>query len=180
MTCDEVRIAAQLLCGFQLDSVTAFMWAKDAIAYIARTHLLSAPKKTVEVEIKHTGQIYQVEEEFVRLESITVPGERRNVSMSIVQCDEDGEMQFWKTGKYRVKYRYVPAMPETVNDQIPLPERYAELIKFYLAARQRWRTFGQNDGEALSFDNMFNGYLDTIDATMERANKRYRRMPARY
>lgn len=186
MTSDEIRVDAQLLCGFQINEITAFMWVKDAAKNIIRDHPLAAPKKTVEVTITNADknnrapQIYQIQEELVRLETIYRKGERRNIDTTIYDCDETGNIKFYENGTYEVEYRYVPTMPEGREDNLPLADRYAEYIKYYLAARQRGRIYGQQDAEVQGYDNLFWEYIADADMAMNRTNNRHRRMPARF
>ena len=180
MTSEEIRVDAQLLTGFQINDVTNFLWVKDAARNVARSHPLAAPKRTVDVEITTRGDTYQIEDELVRIENIVREGDRFPIAQHSYECDENGNIVFWHAGKYKVTYRYVPEMPATKTQQLPLPDRYSECIKYYVAARMRGRIYGQGDSDAQSYDALFWQYVSDADVTMERTNKRHRRMPARY
>ena len=181
MTSTDIRVDAQLLTGFQINDVTAFLWTKDAIKKIYRNHPLAAPKKTVEVSFtdEHGGE-YVIEDELVRIEDVTRKDHRYPIAQHTWDCDEFGNMKFWHKGEYVITYRYVPPMPPTISSPLsPLPDRYAECIKYYVSARMRSRVYGQGDNDAQTYDNLFWQYVADADISMERTNKRHRRMPAR-
>lgn len=180
MTCDQIRIDAQLLSGSKIETATSFIWCKDAIAYIVRHYPLSAPIKTVEVDIAEDGGTYQITDELVRLEKVTGGESTRPLTQTSFDCDEVGLIKFYNAGHYYINYRYVPAMPDSTSSQILIPERYSEPIKYYLAAKIRGRVFGQADNDCQSYEALYLNYLENADATMKQTNKRHRRMPARF
>lgn len=180
MTCDEIRIDAQLLTGMQIDSVTAFLWVKDAIRNIVREHPYAATKETITINIENIGDTYQLEHELVRLEKVTPHGSRSPVSPNYYTCDELGNMQFFCAGDIDITYRYLPDMPQTVTDDIPIPNKYAEYIKYYVSARIRGRIYGQADADAQTYDTLFAQYLDNADVSSARTNKGIRVIPVRY
>lgn len=179
MNSENIRIDAQLLTGFQINDVTNFFWVKDAAKKICRSHPLSAPKKTIEVDMPEGGGTYDIEDELVRIEDITRKDKRYPIPQHSWECDEFGHMEFFHKGRFVITYRYVPAMPATKDDPLPIPERYSECIKYYVSARMRSRIYGQGDNDAQTYDNLFWQYIADADISMERTNKRHRRMPAR-
>ena len=180
MTSEDIRIDAQLLCGFTIDSAVAFKWVKDAAKYVLRLHPLAATKKTVEVSFNEDKQTYQIEEELARIENITLKDERYPIRQIAFDCDELGNITFWYKGDYVITYRYVPVMPQTASGDLPMPDKYAEPIKYYVAARMRGRVYGQGDSDAQNYDMLFLQYENDADISMNRTNKRHRRMPVRY
>ena len=182
MTSNEIRVDTQLLTGLQIESITGFVWVKDAVNYIVRTHPLAAPIKTVEYISNGTseeGATYTFEEELVQLDKITKHKLRRPLATPYYECDQNG-VTFYHSGDFDITYRYVPASPQTVDDELPIPDRYAEPIKYYLAARMRSRIYGQGDPDSQIYDQLFWNHLSDMDAATDLANRRYRRMPARY
>lgn len=182
MTSNEIRVDAQLLTGLQIESITGFVWVKDAVNYIVRKHPLAAPKKTVEYTSNGTsesGATYEFDEELIQLEKITRHNSRRPISPPYYECDQDG-VTFYHKGDFDISYRYMPDAPQTVDSALPIPDRYAEVIKYYLASRMRSRIYGHGDPDSQVYDQLFWSHLDEMDAATELANKRYRRMPARY
>jgi len=180
MTSNEIRVDAQLISGFTINSATAFLWVKDAARYIMREHPLSAPRKTVEIEVNSEGQTYSATDEIVRIEIVRLKGSRANVQPNVYTCDELGNFTFYHKGIYEITYRYVAEMPNSADIAISLPDKYAEPIKYYLASQIRGRTAGHDDGEAQQFNGLFQQYIADADISMARVNKRYRRMPARF
>lgn len=181
MTSKEIRIDAQLMTGLQIEEVTGFMWIKDAIKYIVRNHPESAPKKTVEFESQGTmedGDVYEFDSELIRLEKVTRHNSRRVINQPYYECEND-KITFYHKGDFDITYRYMPAAPQTVDDTIPIPDRYAELIKYYVASRIRARIYGQGDPDAQTYDQLFWSHLSDVDATMEAAVRRYRIIPVR-
>lgn len=180
MTCDQLRIDAQTLTGSKIEPTTSFLWSKDAITYIARHYPMSSPSKKVDVVIENDNGSYTIPDELVRLDKITLKGENRPLTSMDYNCNETGLIYFFTKGTYSIYYRYVPALPSSATEQIGIPERYSEPIKYYLAAKIRARVFGQADTDAQTYEALFSSYLDSADASMSQTNKRHRRMPARY
>ncbi len=182
MTSNEIRIDAQLLTGLQIESITGFNWVKDAVNYIVRKHPLAAPKKTVAFQSVGTyenGDTYSFEEELIQLDKVTKHNSRRPIDTRYFDCDESG-VTFYHKGDFEITYRYMPEAPQTVDSVLPIPDRYAETIKYYLASRMRSRIYGQGDPDSQVYDQLFWSHLDDMDAATDLANRRYRRMPARY
>lgn len=71
-------------------------------------------------------------------------------------------------------------MPQTVSDAFQVPDIYLDPVKYYIAARMRGRIYGQNDSDALRYDALFDDELNKADISMERVNRRNRRIPPRY
>ncbi len=182
MTSNEIRIDAQLQTGLQIESVTAFMWIKDAINYIARQHPLAAPIKTVTYEShgkREAGDSYEFDSELVRFEKVTKHNTRRPLEAPFFEVSNEA-ITFYHPGTFDITFRYLPDPPQTVEADLPLPDRYAETIKYYLSARMRARIYGQGDTDSQQYDQLFWSHLDEMDNATDLANRRYRRMPARY
>lgn len=182
MTSNEIRIDAQLLTGLQIESVTAFTWIKDAIRFIVRKHPLAAPKKSVQFTSNgkyDQGDSYVFPEELIQLDKVTKKNRRRPIASPYFTCEQN-EITFFHSGDFDITYRYMPDDPQTVDSDIPLPDRYAEPIKYYLAARIRARIYGQGDPDSQGYEQLFWTHLDEMDAATDLANRRYRRMPVRY
>lgn len=182
MTSNEIRVDAQLLTGLQIESITGFIWVKDAVRYIVRKHPLAAPKKTVEYTSDGTyenGSTYSFPEELIQFEKVTKHGSRRPIANPYYECEQEG-ITFFHKGDFDITYRYMPADPQTVDSDLPIPDRYAEPIKYYLASRMRSRIYGQGDPDSQVYDQLFWSHLDDMDASTDLGNRRYRRMPARY
>ena len=179
MNSEDIRIDAQLLTGFQIKDVTNFVWVKDAVNYIVRTFPNAATKKTVTFEATK-GSVYQVEEEFIQLDKISRVGKRRPLTPPEYECDEFGVITFYIDGDVEISYKYNPPLPQTITDKINIPDRFAEPIKYYISARQRGRVYGSSDAEAQQYDSLFQTYLEQADVNLSRANKKHRRMPARF
>ena len=181
-TSDKLRIDAQLLTGLQIEEVTAFRWVKDAMRYIVRNHFLAAPITTITFHSEGTDEdpsVYEFEKELIMFERMTKHKMRRAINQPYYIVTPEG-IEFYHKGDFDVTFRYMPDDPATVTTPIPIPDRYAEAIKFYVAARIRSRIYGQGDTDAQGFDQMFYAALDEADATTDRSNKRFRQMPARY
>lgn len=178
MTCDEIRISAQLLSGLQISDVTSFKWVVEAMKTIARNHPLAASKKTVSITVEKNGE-YSVEEEFVRLESVTETGSIRPLGRSTYTCDELGNFIFKVAGEYEITYRYVPAMPTVKTASVVIPEIYANAIQYYVAAKIRGRIHGQADTDAGINLMRFENELSQADVVSTRRNRRHRRIPPR-
>lgn len=177
MTCDELRLDAQLMCGLKISDVTSLRWVNEATENIVRNHPLAAPKKIVTVTVADGGT-YHIAEELIRLESVS---EGNSVVSSMrYSCDEQGNMIFRDAGTYLVAYRYMPAMPTNKTANVVIPEVYAAPIQFFIAAKIRGRVFGQNDGDASSYKMQFDMALSNADNTMSRTNRRHRTIPVRY
>ena len=182
MTSNEIRVDAQLLTGLQIESITGFIWVKDAIKYIIRTHPLSAPIKTIEFESNGTekeGDTCTISEEVIQFNKIAKHGKRRPIATPYYEFGQN-DVTFYHSGNFDITYRYMPDVPQTVDSEVPLPDRYAEPIKFYLAAKMRARIYGQGDPDAQNYDQLFWSTLDDMDAATDLVSRRYRRMPARY
>lgn len=181
MTSEQIRIDAQLLTGLQINAVTARTWVFDAVKYIAREFPLACPKGKAIVTTTEKDGEYAVEEELVRIEKITEEGSRRPLRSQDYYCDEIGNITFYSPGTYVIEYRYVPTLTGlNESAELPIPDRFAEYIKYYVAARIRGRIFGQGDSDAQAYDALFQSYEEDANSTMQRTNKRHRRMPPRY
>ena len=180
MTSEDIRIDAQLLTGFQIKDVTCFIWVKDAVNYIIRTYPLAAQKKTVELSVDK-GDTYQIPEELVRLDGIYPKTSGFPYKEPMYTCDETGLITFRFKNDIKIVYRYVPPLPQTTSTAITLADKFCEPIKYYVAARQRARVYGQGDEEAIQYDNAFKNYIEEANISAVNTNKRHRRMPvARY
>lgn len=182
MNSNEIRVDAQLLTGLQIESITGFKWIKDAVRFIVRKHPLAAPQKMVtmtSVGDDEIGDTHTFDEELIRLEKVTKHNRRRPINNPYFTCDQDG-ITFYHKGDFDVTYRYMPEDPQTVDDALPIPDRYAEPIKYYVAARIRSRIYGQGDPDAQVYDQLFWSHLDEMDSATDQATRRWRRMPARY
>ena len=180
MTSENIRVDAQLMTGLQINAVTARTWVFDAVKYIARHYPLACPKKTVTFTAVVPHDEYQIEDELVRIDKICESGEFRPITAKFYEADELGNISFAAMGTYDITYRYVPDL-ESLNEssQLPIPDRFAEAIKYYVSARIRGRIFGQGDSDAQNYDALFGQYVMDANITMQGTNRRQRRLPPR-
>ena len=179
MTCDEIRISAQLVSGLQISDVTSLKWVVEAMTLIARQHPLAATKKTVSVTVEEDEE-YSIVEDLVRLESIVETDYRRPLGKTTYSCDEKGNITFWVAGDYDITYRYVPTMPTVKTGVVVIPEIYASAIQYYVASKIRGRIFGQGDNDVAVYSMKFESELMKADTGTNSTNRRHRRIPVRY
>lgn len=179
MTCDDIRISAQLLTGMKIDDITSLRWVVEAMKTIMRQHPLAAPKKTVSVTVAE-GDSYDIAEELIRIEVVRPAGSQKAIPGTQYTCDELGNMIFRCAGNFDITYRYLPSMPTNKADNVVVPDIYANAIQYYIASKIRGRVFGQNDGDSSWHGMKYETELSNADIAMASANRRHRRMPVRY
>lgn len=179
MTSDDLRIKAQTISGFTINNATSFIWVKSAIGFVARNYPYACKITTEDVTIPKGGGTYTPQREVVRIEEITRNDSRRPLWQEQYRYDINGSFEFFDEGTYHIKYRYVPAMPQTATEAIDMPERYLEPIKYFVASKIRGRIYGVSDSDAQNYDSLFQSYIENADIVTQRTNRRYRRLPPR-
>jgi hypothetical protein len=176
---NESRINAQTISGIQLNEVTSFLWVKDAIREIVTRHYKAGKKVTDTFDNAVKGQKYSFTKELVRLIGVqNASGRTVSPNFGYV-VDSDNTIEFADAGTYQATYYSMPSMPQTTEEQLPIPQPYQECIPYYLASKIRARLFGQTDADAVSFMQQFQEALIEANSAVNRQASRGRRMPPR-
>ena len=177
LTVDEIRIQAQLLGGIQIDAQTNLIWVKQGINDIVRQYGQTAsPYAQEDFETADNYGVYEPEHEIVLVDKVL---DRGNGVLSRTQeYSLNGEqLTMFYPGQYQLRYYYVPDMPEVVTDSVPLPNQFANALKFYCAARIRARVFGQDDQSAVSMMEEFKNTAKEAATFMRLRDKHTKKMP---
>ena len=183
MTVDEIRIQAQLDCGLQINSATALVWVKEAIAdicsnyYLAGKHIEENVAPTIDTMAPQgaTYPYYKVlASPLLKLINITDVDNNNPLSDSDYMYDRgDNSIRFKNKGIYMITYWAIPSMPQTTSEEVSLPHLFEDCIKYYLAHKIRARLFGQNDANAYSYYEKYRtGKASAETATLKQDKKR--------
>jgi hypothetical protein len=176
MKVDDIRIRSQITSGLQINSVTAFNWVKEAIEDICHKNYYAGARVTETATITDTSTDYTILKPLLKLDEITNTETNNPLSNSDYKLNDDNKITFKDPGTYKIEYRAMPDMPQTVNSEIPLTQFFTPCIEFFLAYKIRARLFGQNDSNAVSFFQQYEIGRENAELARERQAKK-RRMP---
>lgn len=181
-TANDVRIDAQLLTGMEIDQRTSFIWVKSAMDDIIRDYPATAAKYYIEtITLDEAYSSHELEHYVTSMDKlICKTGNVRSLVDEGMFEFHDNTISFVDRGEYEIRYFGDPEPPKTYSEEIDMPGRFVDCIKYYVAGRITARLLGRDDTGAITFFDDYDKAKTAADNFMRKRMQRTRKMPPAY
>lgn len=176
MTADEIRVAAQLTSGIQINSVTGFTWVKEGLKIICQKYNRNGETVVDSTVISDAPSVFTPTKEILGLVSVKSADSDKSASDNAYELNDDGTITFNKKGNYKIEYKSYAEVPATPATPIKLFSAFEECLGYYVAYKIRARLFGEGDNNAVGYYSKFLTEMEDGEKTRLK-KKQKRRMP---